>query len=110
VADQGEALRQGRWEAARRRQEEVLRRQEELAPLLAAVASAGEAEACGELARLLGEVLEEVKRQQAALRLRQEELKQEEGELFAWRRQLQGLSAAIRGATPSAGGQLDGKG
>ncbi|MGB9919137.1 MAG: hypothetical protein ACPLPT_00190 [Moorellales bacterium] len=110
VAEQGEMLRQGRWEVALYRQEELRKRQEELAPLLAAVVGAGKAETAEKLAGLLEEILLEVRRQQSASRILQEELKEEVTGLAAWRRRLPGLGATIRALSSGAGSCIDERG
>ena len=96
---QGEALRQGRWEAARRLQQLAVAQQERLSPT--PVRDAGEQAA---IERELRQLLAEVEAQLAALAVLREEAAAELGEISRWRRRL----AAFRQASQvPAGPRLD---
>lgn len=104
IKAQGEALRQGRWAAARQQQELAAGLAEEISALsLSSADEGGRAEAERELQGLLAEV----EAQLAALTLLKEEVAAELGEICRWRQRLQAFRLACR---PTAGQNVDVRG
>jgi hypothetical protein len=107
VSEQGEALRAGRWQAARRLQERAVELQEELEGRLASAVPEATEEERQDLARALALALEEVRRQEAALRVLLEETGRQRSDLLTWRRRMQSVFAAVRSAGSGSGGRVD---